>query len=139
MRTLLQEAARIPGNHPEAMARVAGMPRDLDWREVRRYKPRRNRGRLAIVSVMRLPCVGWRIEVPDIAVSLTTGSDMDDVTEVVAAGFASGEIHVLFRDGIPFALVYGPRMMDERRHLTVERAFDDDMLAFDGAEDDVDA
>lgn len=129
--SVLDDAARkIPGNDARAMGIVAGLPCDLGWREVRRFRPRRkSAGRLAIAYVHRMPAVFWKVEIPDARVAITTGSDMAELAEAIAEAFAAGQAGLYYRDGAAVDLTFTQEAIRRGLSRQVRRALGADMLA----------
>jgi hypothetical protein len=88
-RGLELRARRLPA--PE---HLGSLPVDREWVMVHRYPATSSDGHAVEVSCSRYPAIFWRVECPDLRLTLTTGSDMHDLAHQLATAIAGGMLGV---------------------------------------------
>jgi hypothetical protein len=81
------EAKRLPEGRHSA---VPGFTRDDEWQKVRVYEPTTEAGRPAVLWVLRMPAMFWRVTSGDIEMTTGSGDEMGDLADRIAHAIADG-------------------------------------------------
>ena len=85
--SLVEEAKKMPDCGHTA---VLGFKRDDEWQRRRVYEPAAEDGRRAVVWVLRMPAMFWRVTSGDIEMTTGSGDKLGNLADRIACAIVDG-------------------------------------------------